>query len=100
MKFGTKVTNLRYVYWFQLLLKKKMIECNKILGKQFDPEQTMHILWTSLDARSREIAASEKLDEKEYKDMYDHIDRRRRAQPEFSSKPPKTQDMSYGLWKV
>ena len=33
-------------------------------------------MWTSLDARSREIVVSEKLDEKEYKDLYDHIDRR------------------------
>ena len=29
-----------------------------------------------MDARSREIAVSEKLDEKEYKDLYEHIDRR------------------------
>ena len=36
----------------------------------------MQILWTSLDARSREIAVSETLDEKLYKDLYDHIDRR------------------------
>ena len=36
----------------------------------------MQSLWTSLDARSREIAVSEKLDEKEYKDLHDHTDRR------------------------
>ena len=29
-----------------------------------------------MDTRSREIAVSEKLDEKEYKDLYEHIDRR------------------------
>ena len=36
----------------------------------------MQILWTSLDVRSREIAVPEKLNEKEYKDLHDHIDRR------------------------
>ena len=36
----------------------------------------MLFLWTSLDVRSRGIAVSEKLDEKEYKDLHEHIDRR------------------------
>ena len=53
-----------------------MVEFKKVLGKEFDPKQAMRILWTSLDARSTEIAASKKLDEKEYKDLYNHIDRR------------------------
>ena len=53
-----------------------MIEFKKVLGKEFGPKQAMQILWTSLDARSRKIAVSEKLDEKEYKDLYEHIDRR------------------------
>jgi hypothetical protein len=74
--FGTKVVDLKSLYGFRMLLKKKMIEYKKALGKDFDPKQAMQILWTSLDARSREIAVSEKLDEKEYKDLYEHIDRR------------------------
>ena len=53
-----------------------MIEFKKILGKEYDPKQAMQILWTSLDVRSREIAVSEKLDEKDYKDLYEHRDRR------------------------
>ena len=53
-----------------------MIEFKKVLGKEYDPKQAMQILWTSLDVRSREIAVSEKLDEKDYKDLYEHIDRR------------------------
>ena len=53
-----------------------MIEFKKVLGKEYDPTQAMQILWTSLDVRSREIAVSEKLGEKKYKDLYEHIDRR------------------------
>ena len=53
-----------------------MIEYNNVLGKDYEPKQAIQILWTSLDVMAREIAASEKLDEKEYKDLHDHIDRR------------------------
>ena len=71
--FGGKVTDLKSLYGFRLLLKKKMIEYKKVLGKDYDPKQDMHILWTSLDTRSREIAMSEKLDKNDYKDLYEHI---------------------------
>ena len=53
-----------------------MIEFKTFLGKEYDPKQAMQFLWTSLDVRSREIAVSEKLDKKDYKDLYQHIDRR------------------------
>ena len=47
-----------------------MIEYKKVLDKDYDPKQAMQILGTSLDVRSREIAVSEKLDEKEDKDEF------------------------------
>ena len=53
-------------------MKKKLTEYKKVLGKDYDPKQAMQILWTSLD--SREIAMSEKLDEMNYKDLYERID--------------------------
>ena len=63
--FGAKVSDLKSLCGFGLLVKKKMIEFKKVLGNEYDPKQAMQILWTSLGARSREIAVSEKLDEKE-----------------------------------
>ena len=57
-----------------------MIEFKKVLGKEYDPKQAMQILWTSLDVRSREIAVSEKLDEKDDEDLYEHTDRRYKIQ--------------------
>ena len=35
--FGAKVTDLKSSYGFRLLLKKKMIEYKKVLGKDYVP---------------------------------------------------------------
>ena len=39
--FGGKVTDLKSLYGFQLLLKKKITEFEKVLGKEYDPKQAM-----------------------------------------------------------
>ena len=78
--FGPKVTDLKSLYGFRLRLKKRMAEYKKVLGKDFDPEQAMHILWNVVDHRSKEIAINAELNKKSYKDLYEHIDLRYKIQ--------------------
>ena len=78
--FGPKVTDLKSLYGFRLLLKKRMAEYKKVLGEDFEPEQAMHILWNVLDNRSKEIAMNAELNKKSYKDLYEHIDLRYKIQ--------------------
>ena len=74
--FEPNVTDLKSLYGFRLLLKKRMAEYKKVLGEDIDPEQAKHILWNVLDDRSMEIATNAELNKKSYKDLYEHIDLR------------------------
>ena len=78
--YGPKVNDLKSVYGFRLLLKKRMAELKKITGEEFDAEQAKLILWNVLDNRSKEIAMAEKLDTKTFKHLYEHIDLRYKIQ--------------------
>ena len=78
--FGPKVTDLKSMYGFRLLLKKRMAEYKKVLGEDFEPDQAMHILWNVLDNRSKEIAMNAELNKKSYKDLHEHIDLRDKIQ--------------------
>ena len=56
---GPKVRDLRSLYGFRLLLKKKNAEYKKVIGNKPDDEQSRLILWNVLDAESKRIAASD-----------------------------------------
>ena len=78
--YGPKVNDLKSVYGFRLLLKKRMAELKKITGEEFDADQAKLILWNVLDNRSKEIAMAEKMDSKTFKHLYEHIDLRYKIQ--------------------
>jgi hypothetical protein len=78
--YGPKVTDLKSLYGFRLLLKKRMVEFKKIIGEEFSTEQAQLILWNVLDSRSKEIAMTEKLDTKSFRELYEHIDLRYKIQ--------------------
>ena len=78
--FGPKVTDLKSLYGFRLLLKKRMAEYKKVLGEDYSATQAKLILWNVLDPRSKEIAMSEKLDSQDFKKLYEHIDLRYKIQ--------------------
>ena len=78
--YGPKVTDLKSLYGFRLLLKKRMVEFKKIIGEEFSTEQARLILWNVLDSRPKEIAMTEKMDTKSFRELYEHIDLRYKRQ--------------------
>ena len=74
--FGAKVSDLKSLYGFRLLLKKKLTEYKKIIGEEFDKEQAYQILWNAMDPKSTEQAMAEGLDKADYKKLGEHIDNR------------------------
>ena len=74
--FGTKVVDLKSPYGFRLLLKTSMAEPKKVLGEDFHTKQAMHILWSVLDPRSKEIAMTADLSAIGHEELYEHIDLR------------------------
>ena len=58
---GPKVRDLRSLYRFRLLLKKKNAEIKKVIGKQPDVDQSRLILWNVRGPESKRIAASDGL---------------------------------------
>ena len=73
---GNKVVDLRTLYGFRLLLKRKIAEYKKVIGTNPDEVSSMQILWNAMDPDSKTKAMSEGIDKKKYKDLYEHIDMR------------------------
>ena len=59
---GSKVSDLKSLYGFRLMLKRKIIEFKKMIGQEFDQEQAMQTVWNSMDPRSTDIAMADGLD--------------------------------------
>ena len=72
----SKVTDLKTLYGFRLLLKKKNAEFKKIVGKEPEDSQSKMILWNVLDPASRLQAKTDKVDAMTYQGMYEWIDLR------------------------
>ena len=75
-EFGGKVVDLRTLYGFRLLLKKRVAEYKRTIGEAACELQSMQILWNVLDPESKRIATHDQLDAKTYKVLCDHIDLR------------------------
>ena len=56
---GPKVRDLKLLYAFRLLLKKRNAEFRKTIGSSPKDEQSKIILWSVLDADSKRLAATE-----------------------------------------
>ena len=54
-----KVRDLRSLYGFRLLLKKKNAEYKKVIGSKPEDEQSRLIMWNVLDPESKRLAASD-----------------------------------------
>ena len=76
--FSKSVTDLKSLYGFRLLLKKKNAEFKKVIGKEPEHAQSKIILWNVLDPASRLQAKTDSLAEKDYAKMCEWIDLRHR----------------------
>ena len=77
---GGKVTDLRTLDEFRLLLKRKVAEYKKVIGHGPSEENSYAMLWNVMDADSKTKAMALGLagTGKAYKDLYEHIDQRYR----------------------
>jgi hypothetical protein len=73
---GPKVRDLRSLYGFRLLLKKKNAEYKKVIGSKPEDEQSRLIMWNVLDPESKRIAASDSVSGMTYDKMCNWIDMR------------------------
>ena len=71
-----KIKNLKDLYGFRLLLKRKEAEYEREIGNKPDDTQMKQILWNTMDPASRVAASQAKADGKDYKTLADHIDGR------------------------
>ena len=51
--YGNKVVDLRTLYGFRLLLKRKIVEYRKVIGENPSDGQSLQILWNAMDPASR-----------------------------------------------
>ena len=75
---GGKVTDLRTLYGFRLLLNRKVAEFKKVIGHNPSEEHSDAILWNVMDVDSKTKAMALNLAGRTYKDLYGHIDQRYR----------------------
>jgi len=73
---GPKVRDLRSLYGFRRLLKKKNAEYKKVIGSKPEDEQSRLIMWNVLDPESKRIAASDSVSGMTYDKMCAWIDMR------------------------
>ena len=71
-----KIKNLKDLYGFRLLLKRKEAEYEREIGIKPDDTQMKQILWNTMDAASRVTASQAKAEGGNYKLLADHIDGR------------------------
>ena len=71
-----KIKNLKDLYGFRLLLKRKEAEYKREIGNKPDDTQMKQILWNTMDPASRVAASQAKAEGKDYKTLADHIDGR------------------------
>ena len=77
-QYGSKVVDLRTLYGFRLLLKRKVAEYKKVIGNNPSEENSYAILWNVMDPDSKTKAMAANLAGRTYKELYDHIDQRHR----------------------
>ena len=80
--YGNKVVDLRTLYGFRLLLKRKIVEYRKVIGDSPSGGQSLQILWNAMDPSSKVIALKQKMDVEPngYKELSEHIDLRHNIQ--------------------
>jgi hypothetical protein len=75
---GAKVRDLKSLFAFRLLLKKRNAEFRKTIGKPPQDDQSKLILWNVFDPESKRLAAAENVAAMNYENMAKWIDERHR----------------------
>ena len=68
-KYGDKVRDLKSLYGFLLLLKKRAALYKKAVGKEVDKEKLKEIIWNVMDADSKLLATRMELAAKGFDEM-------------------------------
>ena len=75
-KYGAKVKDLKSMYGFRLLLKKRAAEYKKMIGEEVDSGKLHEILWNVMDPDTKLTASRQGVHTKSYKALTEHIDER------------------------
>ena len=78
-KYGDKVKDLKSLYGFRLLLKKRAAEFKKTIGEEVDPEKLKELIWNAMDPGSKMIATQANIHRGNYKTIGEHVDERFRV---------------------
>ena len=94
---GAKVRDLKSLFAFRLLLKKRNAEFRKTIGKPPQDDQSKLFLWNAFDPESKRLAAAENVAGMNYDDMAKWIDERHRIIYGTLDYKPLTKDDPMGL---
>ena len=75
-KYGDKVKDLKTLYGFRLLLKKRAAEYKKMIGVQVDSEKLKELIWNAMDPNSKMTATQMGIHRQECARIVEHIDER------------------------
>ena len=75
-KFGDKVKDLKTLYGFRLLVKKRAAEYKRTIGQEVDPEKLSELIWNAMDPKSKMTATQMGIHRQDYFRMTEHIDER------------------------
>ena len=92
-----KVRDLRSLYGFRLVLKKKNAEFKKVVGEHPKDEQSKLIIWNFLDPESKRFAATDKVANMDYDAMKKLIDMRFKISHGNLEHKPQSKDDPMGL---
>ena len=65
-EYGDKVKDLKTLYGFRLLLKKRAAEYKKVIGLEVDPEKLKELIWNAMDPNSKMTATQMGIHRQEY----------------------------------
>ena len=85
-KYGDKVRDLKSLYGFRLLLKKRAALYKKAVGEEVDKEKLEEIIWNVMDTDSKLLATRMGLASKGFDEIAAHIDQRYQITMDMSSR--------------
>ena len=71
--------DLKTLYGFRLLVKKRAAEFKKTIGEDVDPEKLRELIWNTMDPNSKMMATQMGVHKQDYAEMTKFIDGRYRV---------------------
>ena len=75
-KYSDEIQDLKTLYGFRLLLKKRAAEYKKVIGLEVDPGKLKEFIWNAMGPNSKMAATQMGIHKQEYAKIVEHIDER------------------------